>query len=139
MPRVTYKKLVHGRSATSPSSSGTCDSAEVDDEFYTLEDLADVQPSTYRSLKALLEYDPVAEGASVEDVFAMTFQISYDCFGEEATVDLVPGGPDVPVTEENKVAYVQAVVEASASLAQLTNVAIQDKPIRALDLYREAV
>lgn len=40
-----------------------------------------------------------------------TFSTTEDRFGELITVELKPGGGDIPVTEENKKEYVDAVVE----------------------------
>ena len=40
-----------------------------------------------------------------------TFTTTEDRFGELITVELKPGGGDIPVTEENKKEYVDAVVE----------------------------
>jgi E3 ubiquitin-protein ligase HUWE1 len=47
----------------------------------------------------------------ITDLITETFSVSRDVFGEEKTVDLVPNGRDIEVTEENKHEYVQRVVE----------------------------
>lgn len=39
------------------------------------------------------------------------FTVTEDRFGELVTVELWPGGADIPVTEFNKKEYVEAVVE----------------------------
>lgn len=39
------------------------------------------------------------------------FTVTEDRFGELVTVELLPGGADIPVTEANKKEYVDAVVE----------------------------
>lgn len=47
----------------------------------------------------------------ITDVIDETFTTSEDRFGELVTIELKPGGADIPVTEENKKDYVDAVVE----------------------------
>lgn len=47
----------------------------------------------------------------ITDVIDETFTTTEDRFGEMVTVELKPGGEDVPVTEENKKEYVEHVVE----------------------------
>ena len=48
---------------------------------------------------------------SIEDVIDETFTTAEDRFGEMVTIDLKPGGADVPVTDENKKEYVDLIVE----------------------------
>lgn len=47
----------------------------------------------------------------ITDVIDETFTTSEERFGELVTIELKPGGTDIPVTEENKKDYVDAVVE----------------------------
>lgn len=47
----------------------------------------------------------------ITDVLDETFTQTEDRFGELVTVDLKPNGEDIPVTEDNKNEYVDAVVE----------------------------
>ena len=47
----------------------------------------------------------------ITDVIDETFTTLEERFGEMVTIDLKPGGADVPVTEENKKEYVDRVVE----------------------------
>ena len=47
----------------------------------------------------------------ITDVIDETFTTTEERFGELVTVELKPGGADVPVTEENKKEYVGCVVE----------------------------
>ena len=61
------------------------------DEFY------------YNSLVNILDNDPQDYG--------MTFQLSYTRLGETVYEDLVPGGEEVPVTNNNKLEYIDKVVE----------------------------
>lgn len=62
-------------------------------------DLADWSPELHRSLSAVLEY----EGGDMEEVFMLTFRISYaDVFGSVLTHDLKPAGDTIAVCQENK-------------------------------------
>ncbi|KAF8903115.1 hypothetical protein CPB84DRAFT_1814748 [Gymnopilus junonius] len=70
----------------------------------SLADLEAVDADLHRSLKWMLEND-------ITDVLDETFTTTEDRFGELITVELKSGGGDVPVTEENKKEYVDAVVE----------------------------
>ena len=40
----------------------------------------------------------------------MTFQVSFDSFGETICENLVENGETIPVTEENKMEYIDKVV-----------------------------
>ncbi|KAK1223466.1 hypothetical protein PQX77_013655 [Marasmius sp. AFHP31] len=70
----------------------------------TLTDLESVDADLHRSLCWMLEND-------ITDVLDETFTTTEDRFGELVTIDLKPGGEDIPVTEENKKEYVHAIVE----------------------------
>lgn len=47
----------------------------------------------------------------ITDIIDETFTTTEERFGELVTIELKAGGADVPVTEENKKDYVDAVVE----------------------------
>lgn len=47
----------------------------------------------------------------ITDVLDEDFTVTEDHFGDIRTVELWPGGADIPVTESNKKEYVDAVVE----------------------------
>ena len=47
----------------------------------------------------------------ITDVIDETFTTAEERFGEMVTIDLKPGGADIPVTEDNKKDYVDCVVE----------------------------
>ena len=47
----------------------------------------------------------------ITDVIDETFTTTEERFGEMVTIELKPGGADIPVTEENKKDYVGAIVE----------------------------
>ncbi|EPQ55532.1 HECT-domain-containing protein [Gloeophyllum trabeum ATCC 11539] len=70
----------------------------------TLADLEGVDADLHRSLVWMLEND-------ITDVLDETFSTTEDRFGEMVTVPLIPGGEDIPVTEENKREYVEALVD----------------------------
>ncbi|KAH8102838.1 ubiquitin-protein ligase [Cristinia sonorae] len=70
----------------------------------TLADLESVDAELHRGLTWMLDND-------ITDVIDETFTTTEERFGEMVTVELKPGGGDVPVTEENKKEYVNCVVE----------------------------
>ncbi|KAI0303491.1 ubiquitin-protein ligase [Multifurca ochricompacta] len=70
----------------------------------TLGDLESVDAELHRGLTWMLEND-------ITDVIDETFTTMEERFGEMVTIELKPGGADVPVTEENKKEYVDLVVE----------------------------
>ncbi|XP_038048029.1 ubiquitin-protein ligase E3A-like [Patiria miniata] len=88
-PTAIYKKL-HG-------------------EVMDIEDLMEIQPSLGRGLKELLAYQEEEE--DVENVFCQTFQISYTMMGELVTVDLLPNGSQIAVTNENREEYVRLYIQ----------------------------
>jgi E3 ubiquitin-protein ligase HUWE1 len=47
----------------------------------------------------------------ITGIITETFSVDDDVFGVVNTVDLKPGGRDIPVTQENKEEYVRLVVE----------------------------
>ncbi|KAI1788459.1 ubiquitin-protein ligase [Ganoderma leucocontextum] len=70
----------------------------------TIADLESVDAELHRGLTWMLEND-------ITDVIDETFTTTEERFGEMVTVELKPGGEDIPVTEENKKDYVSAIVE----------------------------
>ncbi|KAK9768070.1 hypothetical protein K7432_001606 [Basidiobolus ranarum] len=69
-----------------------------------LSDLESVDAEFHRSLKWMLDND-------ITDVLDLTFTAEDSRFGEVVSVELKPGGEDIPVTEENKKEYVDLVTE----------------------------
>lgn len=68
-----------------------------------LDDVKETFPPIGNSLQQLLSY----EGQDVEDIFGLTFEVSYEgLFGKEHLVQLVPDGSNVPVTSENRKEFV---------------------------------
>jgi hypothetical protein len=47
----------------------------------------------------------------ITDIIDETFTTTEERFGEMVTIELKPGGADIPVTEENKKDYVDLIVE----------------------------
>ena len=68
-----------------------------------LEDMQYVDEFYYNSLVHILENDPGDYG--------MTFQVSFTRLGETVYEDLVPEGDRIPVTNDNKLDYIDRVVE----------------------------
>jgi E3 ubiquitin-protein ligase HUWE1 len=65
-------------------------------------DLELVDPDYYKSLTLLLEYPLDTLGMD-----HLTFSVEGSVWGRAETVDLVEGGREVPVTDENKAEYVR--------------------------------
>lgn len=71
-----------------------------------LGDLLELKPALAKGLQQLLDY----EGGDDEDIFALTWTAAVDSWGATKVVPLVEGGEALPVTAENKAAYVDAYV-----------------------------
>jgi hypothetical protein len=67
-------------------------------------DIEAIEPEYYKSLKQILEF-------SLQDLglLDLTFSTESLNFGKLETVDLIPNGRRIPVTEENKFEYVQLI------------------------------
>jgi E3 ubiquitin-protein ligase HUWE1 len=64
-----------------------------------------IDPDYYKNLKTILEYN-------LDDLgLDLTFSIEDHSFGRSHSVDLIPNGRNVPVTEENKAKYVSLVCQ----------------------------
>ncbi|GAB7352875.1 hypothetical protein MBLNU459_g3472t1 [Dothideomycetes sp. NU459] len=70
----------------------------------SLKDMETLDLEYYKSLCWILEND-------ITDVTFETFSVDVDKFGVSETIDLIPDGRNIPVTEENKHEYVRLVVE----------------------------
>ncbi|KAJ7632408.1 hypothetical protein FB45DRAFT_912361 [Roridomyces roridus] len=70
----------------------------------TLSDLESVDAELHRGMMWMLEND-------ITDIIDETFTTTEERFGELVTIELKPGGGNVPVTEENKKEYVEHVVD----------------------------
>ncbi|KAI7905858.1 uncharacterized protein BX663DRAFT_549000 [Cokeromyces recurvatus] len=67
-------------------------------------DMESVDADFYRSLTWILNND-------ITDVLDLTFSTDDDRFGEVVSVDLIPNGQNIEVTEENKKEYVNLITE----------------------------
>lgn len=67
-----------------------------------MKDLESVEPAFYNSLLWIQENDP--------EPLDLTFTVEEETFGQLTTHELKPGGLDVPVTEQNKIEYVDLMV-----------------------------
>ncbi|OJJ63320.1 hypothetical protein ASPSYDRAFT_53034 [Aspergillus sydowii CBS 593.65] len=70
----------------------------------SLQDMEGVDEDLHRNLAWTLDND-------IEDIIDLTFTVDDEKFGERRTIELKPGGEDVPVTNENKHEYVELVTE----------------------------
>ncbi|KAI1616890.1 E3 ubiquitin-protein ligase hula [Exophiala viscosa] len=67
-------------------------------------DMEGVDEEYHKNLTWTLEND-------ITDILDQTFSLEDEQFGETKTIDLKPGGRDIPVTNENKREYVELVTE----------------------------
>ena len=65
-----------------------------------------VDPDIQKGLQALLDY----EQEDVEEVFCLTFEITWSSLGLERKQELKPGGSEISVTSDNKREYVMLYV-----------------------------
>ncbi|RHZ57637.1 hypothetical protein CDV55_100587 [Aspergillus turcosus] len=70
----------------------------------SLQDMEGVDEDLHRNLTWTLEND-------IDGILELTFSVDDEKFGERRTIDLKPGGRDIPVTNENKAEYVELVTE----------------------------
>ncbi|XP_043288767.1 probable E3 ubiquitin-protein ligase HERC4 isoform X2 [Venturia canescens] len=86
-PLVLYKKLLN--------------------EPVGLSDVKDISPTIARSLQSLVDY----QKPDLEEVFCLNFEISREVFGEHVVHELVPGGSKIPVTQSNKMEFINLYVD----------------------------
>lgn len=70
----------------------------------SVKDMESLDPDYYKSLIWMLEND-------ITDIITETFSFDNDKFGLTETIDFIPNGRNIPVTEENKQEYVRLMVE----------------------------
>lgn len=70
-----------------------------------LEDMVD--PEVQRGLQQLLDY----EGDDIEDIFCLTFEVTWNSLGMERKKELKSGGANIPVNNDNKEEYVMLYVK----------------------------
>lgn len=67
-----------------------------------INDMEGVDEEYHKNLTWTLDND-------ITDILDQTFAIEDEQFGETKTIDLKPGGRDIPVTNDNKREYVEYV------------------------------
>lgn len=72
------------------------------DKKVVVEDMEGVDADFYRNLEWMLDND-------ITDVLDLTFAVEDDNFGQKQELELKPGGTEIPVTNENKLEYVELV------------------------------
>ncbi|GBG29066.1 E3 ubiquitin-protein ligase RSP5 [Hondaea fermentalgiana] len=70
----------------------------------SLDDLREKDPVLARSLEWMLEND-------IQDIIEETFTVTSELFGAYQEVELIPGGAAIPVSNDNKIEYVDAIVD----------------------------
>ncbi|ORE07744.1 HECT-domain-containing protein [Rhizopus microsporus var. microsporus] len=68
-----------------------------------LDDLSSLDPELYKGLLSLKKYD-----GNVEDL-SLDFTVTHDEMGSSKTIELVPNGSQVPVTNQNRIQYIYLV------------------------------
>ncbi|GAA6016983.1 hypothetical protein JCM11491_006119 [Sporobolomyces phaffii] len=66
-----------------------------------LDDLASLDPELYAGLLKLKNYP-----GNVEEDLSLNFTVTDEDFGVSRTIDLVPNGSEIPVTNENRMQYI---------------------------------
>ena len=69
-----------------------------------MEDLASIDPDRYNSLMWMMS-NPI------KDVLFETFSVEREKFGEKMVHELKPGGAKIPVTDKNKMEYIDLYVK----------------------------
>ncbi|CAI2296936.1 unnamed protein product [Caenorhabditis sp. 36 PRJEB53466] len=92
----------------------------------TLEDLIELSPTEGNSLQKLLEY----EGDDVADVFCLTHTINFTVFDDSTTVELVPGGADLAVDNQNRDEFVRLYVRHRLELGPNDEIRAQSTEFR---------
>lgn len=70
----------------------------------SIKDMESLDPDYYKSVVWMLEND-------ITDIITETFSVDNDKFGVVETIDFIPDGRNIAVTEENKHEYVRLMVE----------------------------
>ncbi|KAK5809362.1 hypothetical protein F5H01DRAFT_280971, partial [Linnemannia elongata] len=72
-----------------------------------LDSFIDSFPALGNGLEQMLTWTD----GDVYDVFMREFEISYEHLGQVTTIPLIPGGQDIPVTNDNREHYVNAYID----------------------------
>lgn len=87
LPRVAYKKLLGLE--------------------WNFDDLAEFSPCIAQSIKYMMDYSK----DDLDKVLSCTFSVDVESYGEISTVELIPGGESILVTQENKKFYMEKYME----------------------------
>ncbi|PKS09689.1 hypothetical protein jhhlp_004309 [Lomentospora prolificans] len=101
LPPFTFRKLLATGPAPAPGSAAHPRPLLS----YSLDDLAELRPRLAKGLRQLLDYD-----GNVEETFGLDFTINTEKYGLTTQVPLLPGGVEIPVTNENRREYVDLYV-----------------------------
>lgn len=102
----------------------------------SVQDLKQAMPELGRGLQQLLDFD-----GDVEATFARSFEVEYEFFGEMRSVELKPGGADIPVTSENRQEFVALMTDYYLNKSvsrQFSAFATGFHSVKALDLGSNA-
>ena len=88
LPKVMFKKLLSAQT-------------------FELSDVISVDPLLHEGLVKLLSFEPPED---VEDIFCRTFEVEWEEYGAVRKHNLIPLGNTIPVTGDNRIEYVQALV-----------------------------
>ncbi len=66
--------------------------------FSALDELSSLDSDLYKSLTYVKHYNATNDVADLE----LTYSVDENCIGEMVTVDLIPGGRTIQVTNDNK-------------------------------------
>ncbi|EEB18379.1 conserved hypothetical protein [Pediculus humanus corporis] len=96
-PSICYKKLLSPPVVPSADTSAVGIVKEP-----TIDDLSEIMPEVAKGLKDLLDYE-----GNIEEDMCMNFQVSLEEYGEIKTYKLKENGENIPLTNENRNAYVE--------------------------------
>jgi ubiquitin-protein ligase E3 A len=88
LPKVMFKKLLNAKT-------------------FELSDVMSVDPLLHEGLVKLLGFEPPED---VEDIFCRTFEVEWEEYGAVRKHNLIPSGSTIPVTGDNRIEYVQLLV-----------------------------
>lgn len=88
LPKVMFKKLLNAKT-------------------FELSDVISVDPLLHEGLVKLLGFEPPED---VEDIFCRTFEVEWEEYGAVRKHNLIPLGSTIPVTGDNRIEYVQLLV-----------------------------
>ena len=79
------------------------------DQEPNLNDLAQWQPETAKSLQFMLDYNDSSK--PLEEIVGRTFTVDFEQFGVMQEIELIEGGKSIPVTQSNREEFVRLFIE----------------------------